>query len=49
MPFGSIFSRAHEPVKRQETGLPDPLDTGVPRNLPEVNDTVLKLVGALPY
>ncbi|GAA5996608.1 uncharacterized protein JCM10292_003085 [Rhodotorula paludigena] len=49
VPFGSIFSRAHEPVKRQETGLPDPLDTGVPRNLPEVNDTVLKLVGALPY
>jgi hypothetical protein len=49
-PFKDIFLRAHEPKVRTETGLADPLDTGVPRNPVDVKDeAVLKLVGALPY
>ncbi|BGP40255.1 hypothetical protein JCM10449v2_004213 [Rhodotorula kratochvilovae] len=49
VPFKDIYSRPHEPKVREETGLPDPLDTGIPSKLPERTDVLLKLVGALPY
>ncbi|GAA5885037.1 hypothetical protein JCM6882_007205 [Rhodosporidiobolus microsporus] len=50
VPFKDIFFRpVHEPVVRPETGLVDPLDTGLPSTPPETTDTIRKLVGALPY
>ncbi|GAA5857284.1 hypothetical protein JCM8547_002201 [Rhodosporidiobolus lusitaniae] len=49
VPFASIYLRPHVPKTREETGLPDPLDTGKPRTDPVVDDVVLKLVGAKPY
>ncbi|GAA6012673.1 hypothetical protein JCM10207_009079 [Rhodosporidiobolus poonsookiae] len=49
VPHKDLFTRPHEPKIRSETGLPDPLDTGVPANKPSINDTILKLVGKVPY
>ncbi|BGP19026.1 hypothetical protein JCM10213v2_007106 [Rhodosporidiobolus nylandii] len=49
VPFANLYLRPHEARTRPETGLPDPLDTGVPRNPPVTTDRILQLVGAMPY
>ncbi|GAA5885128.1 hypothetical protein JCM6882_007241 [Rhodosporidiobolus microsporus] len=49
VPFKDIYLRDHEPKVREETGLADPLDTGVPRNGPKKDEILLKLVGAVQY
>ncbi|GAA6035013.1 hypothetical protein JCM8097_002143 [Rhodosporidiobolus ruineniae] len=50
VPFSSLYMRPHEPKIREETGLPDPLDTGIPRNpRSDKDETILKLAGVLPY
>ncbi|KAL8292973.1 hypothetical protein RQP46_000667 [Phenoliferia psychrophenolica] len=49
VPFASIFSRPHEPKIRHETGLPDPLDTDIPKNPVVPTKRVLQLVGIEAY
>ncbi|RSH83920.1 hypothetical protein EHS25_005164 [Saitozyma podzolica] len=49
VPFASLHLRAHTPGIRADTGLPDPLDTGIPRYPRVATDTVLKLSGIAAY
>ncbi|RSH92506.1 hypothetical protein EHS25_008922 [Saitozyma podzolica] len=49
VPFAALHLRPHTPGVRVDTGLPDPLDTGIPRNPRVASDTVLKLAGIKSY
>ena len=49
VPFASIYSKAHTPAIRGDTGEPDELDTGKPRHPRESTELVLKLAGVIPY
>ncbi|WWD19963.1 hypothetical protein CI109_104436 [Kwoniella shandongensis] len=49
VPFAALHLRPHVPGVRVDTGLPDPQDTGVPRNPRAATDRVLKLSGIKPY
>ena len=49
VPFASIYSKAHRPAIRGDTGEPDPMDTGKPRNPRKPTDLVLKLAGVKAY
>ncbi|KAL8278766.1 hypothetical protein RQP46_008835 [Phenoliferia psychrophenolica] len=49
VPFGAIYTHQHTPAIREDSGLPDPLDTGIPKKPVVATKQVLQLVGIEAY